>query len=85
MSDRLTELQEACGYSDGSDGEESDIDSLIAYKDALEDAYGDALDKLNLLLSAAARPGVSGMEDVCVIVRKTGRIEVPNAPTWERH
>jgi hypothetical protein len=40
MSDRLTELRAACGYSDGADGsDESDVDSLIAYKDALEDAY----------------------------------------------
>jgi len=45
----------------------------------------EALDELNLLLSAPEWPGASGMEDVCVIVRATGRREVPNAPHWERH
>lgn len=45
----------------------------------------EALDVINLLLSAPEWPGASGIEDVCQIVRSTGRIEVPNAPEWERH
>lgn len=45
----------------------------------------EALDKLNLLVSAAEWPGASGMEDVCQIVRNTGRQEIPNAPEWYRH
>jgi hypothetical protein len=45
----------------------------------------EALDELNLLLSAPEWPGASGMEDVCEIVRGTGRLEVKDAPTWERH
>lgn len=50
---------------------------------ALTDAQ--ALDRLNLLLSAAEWPGASGMEDVAEIVRWTGRKEIANAPAWERH
>lgn len=45
----------------------------------------EALDLLNLLLSAPEWPGASGMEDVCEIVRSTGRAEVPDAPEWPRH
>lgn len=45
----------------------------------------EALDTLNLLLSAEEWPGASGMEDVCEIVRATGRVEVADAPEWERH
>jgi hypothetical protein len=45
----------------------------------------DALDRLNLLLSAPEWPGASGMEDVCEIVRATGRDEIADAPTWGRH
>lgn len=45
----------------------------------------EALDKLNLLLSASEWPGASGMEDVCEIVRATGRSEIPDAPEWARH
>lgn len=85
MTDRLTELQEAAGYDPEGD---TGIDSLIDYKNALEDAYSldaDALDELNLLLSAPEWPGASGMEDVAVIVRKTGRVEIENAPEWARH
>lgn len=44
-----------------------------------------ALDKINLLLSASSWPGASGLEDVCEIVRRTGRTEVANAPEWYRH
>ncbi|MFL5313049.1 MAG: hypothetical protein ACJ79H_21665, partial [Myxococcales bacterium] len=44
-----------------------------------------ALDELNLLLSAPSWPGASGMEDVCAVVRRTGRVEVPDAPEWARH
>lgn len=33
----VEQLQKDVGYSDGTDGVESDVDSLIAYKDALED------------------------------------------------
>lgn len=44
-----------------------------------------ALDLLNLLLSAAEWPGASGMEDVCEIVRATGRTEVAGAPEWRSH
>jgi hypothetical protein len=44
-----------------------------------------ALDKLNLLLSAPTWPGASALEDVCAIVRSTGRSEVPDAPAWEGH
>jgi len=36
---QLRELREACGYSDGEDGEETGVDSLIDYKNELEDAY----------------------------------------------
>lgn len=45
----------------------------------------EALDELNLMLSAPEWPGASGMEDVCEVVRSTGRTEVPNAPEWHRH
>lgn len=45
----------------------------------------DALDRINELLSAPEWPGASGMEDVCHIVRLTGRVEVSDAPPWERH
>lgn len=45
----------------------------------------EALDELNLMLSAREWPGASGMEDVCVVVRRTGRTEVPDAPDWEGH
>jgi hypothetical protein len=45
----------------------------------------EALDAINLLLSAPEWPGASGMEDVCEIVRATGRVEIPNAPEWPRH
>lgn len=45
----------------------------------------EALDRLNLLLSAREWPGASGMEDVLEIVRQTGRQEIPDAPEWERH
>lgn len=44
-----------------------------------------ALDEINLLLSAPEWPGASGMEDVCEIVRGTGREEIPDAPDWESH
>jgi hypothetical protein len=44
----------------------------------------DALDRINLLLSAPEWPGASGMEDVCDIVRATGRVEVEDAPDWPR-
>lgn len=50
-----------------------------------EDADSEALDKLNLLLSAKDWPGPSGLEDVCAIVRATGREAVKNAPAWEKH
>ena len=45
----------------------------------------DALDAINLLLSAEEWPGASGMEDVCEIVRATGRVEIEDAPEWESH
>lgn len=45
----------------------------------------EALDTLNLLLSAEEWPGASGMEDVLEIVRRTGRVEIENAPDWPRH
>jgi hypothetical protein len=45
----------------------------------------EALDDLNLLLSAPEWPGASGMEDVCEIVRATGRDPIPNAPRWASH
>lgn len=45
----------------------------------------EALDRLNELLSAPEWPGASGMEDVCEIVRLTGREEIPDAPEWGRH
>lgn len=41
-----------------------------------------ALDAINLLLSAETWPGASGMEDVCEIVRSTGRTKVTGAPDW---
>jgi hypothetical protein len=44
-----------------------------------------ALDLLNELLSADEWPGASGMEDVCDIVRATGRTEIADAPEWARH
>jgi hypothetical protein len=56
---------------------------LGVFENALADCA--ALDELNLLLSAPKWPGASGMEDVSVIVRRTGRAEVPNAPRWEAH
>lgn len=45
----------------------------------------DALDKLNVLFSSKRWPSASGLEDVCAIVRATGRTEVPDAPAWDRH
>lgn len=45
----------------------------------------EALDRLNELLSSPEWPGASGMEDVCEIVRATGRDEIPDAPLWRRH
>lgn len=39
----LAEMQASCEYSDGTDGEESDVESLIGYKDTLEDAYAGLL------------------------------------------
>lgn len=45
----------------------------------------EALDKLNDLLSAKNWPGASGLEDVCAIVRSTGRTPNPGAPAWESH
>lgn len=45
----------------------------------------EALDELNLLLSAPEWPGASGMEDVAEIVAATGREQVPDAPEWRRH
>lgn len=45
----------------------------------------EALDRINLLLSAADWPGPSGLEDIQDIVRLTGREPVPNAPAWWRH
>lgn len=44
----------------------------------------DAIDEINLLLSAKEWPGASGMEDVCNIVRRV-RAEIADAPDWERH
>src|SRR5262245_5406548 len=44
-----------------------------------------ALDEINLLLSAPEWPGASGMEDIAEIVNATGRSEVPNAPEWPSH
>ena len=58
-------------------------DEPVAKAGPLTDA--EALDELNLMLSASEWPGASGMEDVYAIVRRTGRTEVPNAPSWERH
>lgn len=81
----IERLRKECSYDPEAEGS---VDDLIAYKDALEDAYAidaEALDELNLLLSAPEWPGASGMEDVLGIVRRTGRTEVPNAPVWERH
>lgn len=45
----------------------------------------EALDELNLLLSAPEWPGASGMEDVAEVVAATGRQQVPDAPEWPRH
>lgn len=46
----LREMRQACGYGEYDEGEdETDVDSLIGYKDALEDAYA-------TLLSAAPLP-----------------------------
>ena len=45
----------------------------------------EALDRLNLLLSAPIWPGASGLEDIAAIVRSTGREEVPGAPEWLAH
>ncbi len=42
-ADVIKLLQEVCGYSDGTDGNESGVDSLIAYKDALEECLHEAL------------------------------------------
>ena len=44
-----------------------------------------ALDELNLMLSAREWPGASALEDVCVVVRSTGREEVADAPEWDGH
>jgi hypothetical protein len=40
----IAEMQEAMKYSDGSDGEESGVDSLIDYKNALEERLMEAVD-----------------------------------------
>lgn len=64
-----------------------DIDARPTEPEPTSDPISDkaALDKLNLLLSAPEWPGASGMEDVCQIVRSTGRGEIPNAPEWGSH
>lgn len=62
-----------------------DLRAAISAGEGLGTTDAEALDRLNLLLSAAEWPGACGMEDVCQIVRSTGRTEVPNAPEWERH
>ena len=38
---KLAELARACEYSDGEDGEETGVDSLIDYKNALEELVAD--------------------------------------------
>jgi hypothetical protein len=56
---------------------------LMGCKEVVSDET--ALDQLNLLLSADEWPGASGMEDVLEIVRRTGRVEIDNAPEWQSH
>lgn len=46
----LSELAEACEYSDGTDSEESGVDSLIAYKDALEDKLAQTATSLLMIM-----------------------------------
>lgn len=81
----IRELQEACGYSDGSDGEESDVDSLIAYKDALEDAYATLVEKANLadvvfaILDAPGPWSPDTLEDISAIYSHTGYVFRDNA------
>lgn len=80
----IEQLQRDCEYDPDGD---SPVDNLIAYKDALEDLYAAdsaVLDELNTLLSAPQWPGPSGLEDICVLVRKV-REPVADAPRWERH
>jgi hypothetical protein len=70
---------------DPRNNDPSNIVMMPAEAGATISADRKALDRLNLLLSAPEWPGASGMEDVCEIVRATGRIEVPNAPEWPSH
>jgi len=56
---------------------------LMGCKEIISDDQ--ALNEINLLLSAAEWPGASGMEDVNEIVLRTGREEVANAPEWRSH
>lgn len=62
--------------------ESSDGPALVKWNHSTD---AEALDALNLLLSAPEWPGASGMEDVCEIVRSTGRTEIEGAPAWGRH
>lgn len=73
---KLDELREATGYDPDADGS---VDDLIAYKDALEDAYAAdarALDRINVILSEPSW-SVGMLEDFAAIVADTGREPVP--------
>lgn len=68
----IRELGEACEYHEDAD---SPVGNLIDYKNAVEDALGregDALDRINAILSAPTW-SVGMLEDICEIVRETGR------------
>jgi hypothetical protein len=85
-SEEIEEHHHAIGYLEGLDEARKVVLHVSPARNAsgeIDDA--DALDRLNVLLSARTWPGASGLEDVCDIVRGTGREEIPNAPAWASH
>lgn len=75
--ERLMQLRALCEYSDGDDGEETGVDSLIEYKNSLEDSWSldaYALDKIAAVLADDTWPGGADFLSWCdSVVRSTGR------------
>jgi hypothetical protein len=83
---QVEETLEALAEGDSNDSEiETMRDIILDLCDLLDTAATDktALDKINYMLSEPDW-GVGMLEDICAIVRRTGRTEVPGA-SWDRH